>query len=243
MSSTDFHINSALDVRRIRADFEAHKRVQISNFLHPDDAELLLSFLKGSDSWKLVLNQGEKLFELDRAAQSELQGERERQLELAVYAAARSGFQYRFETIRVPDQDVDRAAESTPLNKFARFLSSDEVLKFLRGITGMEDLRFADAQATAYGPGHFLTAHDDDVVGKQRRAAYVFNLSRDWPVDWGGLLTFPEPGCARAEAFIPSFNTLNLFAVPQLHSVGVVAPFAARRRYSVTGWLRSEQPQ
>jgi Rps23 Pro-64 3,4-dihydroxylase Tpa1-like proline 4-hydroxylase len=37
----------------------------------------------------------------------------------------------------------------------------------------------------------------------------------------------------------PRFNTLTLFAVPQLHSVSMVTKSAAFRRYSITGWLRS----
>lgn len=238
--SEAFRINPTLDVCELRASFKKDKRLHVPEFLVAEDAERLLYFLKNSGAWKLVINQGEKLFELDRAAQSELTGERERQLELAVYSAARKGFQFRFETIRVPDRDADRAADQTPLSQFARFLSSPATIKFLRTVTGFEDLSFADAQATAYGPGHFLTAHDDDVAGKKRRAAYVLNLSRDWPVDWGGLLTFPKAHSATAEVFIPTFNALNLFAVPQLHSVSIVTPFAARRRYSITGWLRSE---
>jgi Rps23 Pro-64 3,4-dihydroxylase Tpa1-like proline 4-hydroxylase len=35
---------------------------------------------------------------------------------------------------------------------------------------------------------------------------------------------------------------LNIFAVPQPHSVTIVAPFAAAARYSVTGWLRMKRP-
>ena len=47
-------------------------------------------------------------------------------------------------------------------------------------------------------------------------------------------------GAARvAEAWAPGFNTLALFAVPQRHSVSLVTPSAAYRRYSVTGWLRT----
>lgn len=94
-------------------------------------------------------------------------------------------------------------------------------------------------RAPHYGPGHLLTAHDDAVAGKNRRAAFVVNLTRDWSADWGGLLMFHQPGVAAAEALVPSFNAINLFAVPQPHSVSMVAPFAPRRRYSVTGWLRS----
>jgi Rps23 Pro-64 3,4-dihydroxylase Tpa1-like proline 4-hydroxylase len=41
------------------------------------------------------------------------------------------------------------------------------------------------------------------------------------------------------QAFTPRFNALNIFKVPQLHSVSFVAPFVPFRRYAVTGWLRS----
>jgi len=51
-----------------------------------------------------------------------------------------------------------------------------------------------------------------------------------------------EEGSGIAQSFVPAFNALNLFAVPQPHSVGFVTPFAARRRYSVTGWLRGREP-
>jgi Rps23 Pro-64 3,4-dihydroxylase Tpa1-like proline 4-hydroxylase len=105
-------------------------------------------------------------------------------------------------------------------------------------VIGPSDVAFADAQATRYGPGDFLTAHDDAVEGKHRRAAYVFGLSRDWRAEWGGLLLFHEPE-GEVRGYVPQYNALNLFAVPQPHSVSLVAPFAPRERLSVTGWLRA----
>ena len=33
---------------------------------------------------------------------------------------------------------------------------------------------------------------------------------------------------------------LNVFAVPQMHAVSTVAPFAGGPRYSVTGWWRAK---
>ena len=42
---------------------------------------------------------------------------------------------------------------------------------------------------------------------------------------------------------LPRFNCLNLFAVPQPHSVSLVAPWAGHVRISVTGWLRSGHPR
>lgn len=99
-------------------------------------------------------------------------------------------------------------------------------------------MRLVDGQATRYLPGHFLTGHDDDVAGKGRIAAYVLNLTPAWRTEWGGLLQFHDPAGDVLRGLLPRFNTLNLFTVPQLHSVSLVAPFAASPRYAVTGWIR-----
>lgn len=239
MSRGAFRINPAHDRSRLAAAFRAKGRVQVPAFIHPDDAERLLLSLKSSAEWRLVINSKDELFELSRKAQAELTPDQQAQLDQAVYSGARYGFQYRYETIRAPDAEAERRREATCLNEFAMFMSGEPLLAWFRDILGDSTISFADAQGTAYGPGHFLTAHDDDVAGKHRRAAYVMNLSKDWSVDWGGLLTFHDFGESVAQCFVPTFNTLNLFAVPQRHSVGIIAPFAPRRRYSVTGWLRA----
>ena len=239
MAGHTFRINKALDPKKLNAEFRQAGHLHIADFLEPSDAEQLLVFLKCSELWKLVLNSEENLFELDRKTQSELTPEQRQQLDEAVYAKARYGFQFRYETIRVPDAEAERVASATILDDFARFISDDPVLSFFQTVVGDSTITFADAQATAYGPNHFLNAHDDGVSGKNRKAAFVMNLSRNWSVDWGGLLIFHEPDNPEVQALVPSFNSINLFAVPQQHSVSMVAPFVPRRRYSVTGWLRS----
>ena len=237
-----FAINPDLDAEALRRSFAAAGRVHIAHFLEPSGAARLAEHLRARSDWLLVINQLDKVFELGRDAQAALSEAKQAQLDAAVFQAARHGFQYRYETLRVPDGRRERAADPSLLNRFAEFLSSAEVLAFLRRVTGSPAIRFADAQATAYAPGHFLTAHDDDVAGKNRVAAYVMNLSPDWRIDWGGLLMFEGADGHVERALVPGFNALNLFAVPARHSVSYVAPFAPRRRYSVTGWLRSIAP-
>jgi Rps23 Pro-64 3,4-dihydroxylase Tpa1-like proline 4-hydroxylase len=112
-------------------------------------------------------------------------------------------------------------------------------LAFLRDITRLAGIDFADMQATAYAPGDFLTPHTDDVAGKNRVAAYVLNLTPKWEVEWGGMLAIHDPEANRVLGLPPAFNRLNLFAVPRLHSVTEVTRIAPNRRYSLTGWLRS----
>jgi Rps23 Pro-64 3,4-dihydroxylase Tpa1-like proline 4-hydroxylase len=242
MSQTPFSINPALDPQELARGFAKSGRIHVPDFLTPACAEAISSHMRGRQDWRLVVNQGEKLFELDRDAQKALAPNAAAKLDEAVYLGARTGFQYRYETIRVPDEDRARKAGASLLNDFAGFMSSPTTLEFLRTVIGSKQIRFADAQATAYGPGHFLTAHDDAVGGKHRLAAYVFNLSREWRADWGGLLAFHGATGHIEEAFAPRFNALNLFSVPQPHSVTYVTPFVPYRRYAITGWLRSELP-
>lgn len=239
MAAAQFRLDPQLDADALAERFKVAGRLNIPNFLDPDCASRLHRLLRTSQEWRLVLTQGDKLFELDRSAQAALGTAGKEKLEAAAHAAARYGFQYMFESIRVPDQEEARRQRGDELAAFARFLSSRDVVALLRHITGRPAIDLADAQATAYGLGHFLNGHDDAVAGKNRHAAYVYGLSPAWRPEWGGLLLFHGSNGHIEEAYVPAFNSFTLFAVPQPHSVSLVAPFAAARRYSVTGWLRS----
>lgn len=231
-------LNPNLDAQELAHRFARDDRVQIDGFLDDAAARILADNLRMRKDWRLLINQGGKLFELDRDAQAALTPDARVKLDDAVFAAARYDFQYRYESIRVPDGEAERSVLDDPLARLASFLSSRPVVHFLRQVTGQARIEFADAQATAYGPGHFLTAHDDAVAGKNRLAAYVYNLTPVWRIDWGGMLLFHGVDGNVEGGLTPGFNMLNLFTVPQPHSVSLVTPAAASRRYSITGWLR-----
>jgi len=119
------------------------------------------------------------------------------------------------------------------------FLNSPEFMDFTKTITDEAEVIKIDGQATLYGPGHFLNAHDDAGDIKERRVAYVMGFSKGWSRDWGGQLLFLD-GNDVTRGFSPSFNTLSLFKVPREHVVTQVTNFAGAGRYSVTGWLRTD---
>jgi Rps23 Pro-64 3,4-dihydroxylase Tpa1-like proline 4-hydroxylase len=136
-------------------------------------------------------------------------------------------------------------AENSPrfrVFEFFEFLNSEPVLQFVRRLTGLDQIRWADGQATWYKPGHFLKAHTDEDPSTGRVAAYVMNLSPVWERDWGGLLQFFDSNDNVEEAFRPSFNTLNIFTIPQLHSVSMVSTYVNAERLAVTGWFRVDDP-
>ena len=239
MSGDSFTLAPSIDVAALAERFARAGRVQIAPFLDSAGAAALAAHLVARDDWRQVMNSGDKVFESVPAVLATLTEAQRKRLDDAVNAAARTGFQYRYESIRVPDDAPARAALDDPLADFARFMSSAAVIELMTRISGAADIAFADAQATIYRSGDFLTAHDDGVPGKNRRAAYVFGLTPVWRAEWGGLLLFHGGSGGIAEGYVPAFNTLSLFAVPQTHSVSQVAPWADRPRLSVTGWLRA----
>lgn len=236
---SDFALNPALDATSLAGCFARDGRIQIQEFLAPGLAAALSESIRERDDWVQVVNSGDKVFELSRSVRAEMSEAQRAALDTAVYAGARGGFQYRYETIRVPDDAKLRLASDHLLDGLAHWLSTGPARDFLKTVTGREDVDYVDAQATAYAPGDFLTAHDDDVAGKRRTAAYVFGLTPQWRPEWGGLLLFHDDRRI-SDGFVPAFNTLNIFRVPQRHSVSEVTRAAPHRRYSVTGWLRTQ---
>jgi Rps23 Pro-64 3,4-dihydroxylase Tpa1-like proline 4-hydroxylase len=233
-----FRLNPALDRAALAAGFQAERRVQITDLLDGDGAEQLRQELRTREDWSQVVNSGDKVFDLDRPTRAGMSPAQLDALDQAVFAGARQGFQHRYESIRAPDEAEDRARRTDLLARFAEWLSTGDARDLLREVTGRREIGFADAQATAFAPGDFLTAHDDDVAGKGRVAAYVFGLTPAWRIEWGGLLLFHGADGNVSHGLTPRFNTLNIFAVPQLHSVSMVNRAAPARRYSITGWLR-----
>ena len=214
--------------------------VRIPDVLPEDQAIQLHNELRERPDWVQVFNSGDKLFELSRSVREELAPQKKSELDDAIYAAARSGFQYRYEAIRVDDSRSAREASADSLFALAQSISAGGAVEALRRITGAPDIRYADAQATAYSPGDFLTGHDDSFEGKNRRAAYVLSLTPIWRIEWGGLLMMHGEGDDPVRAYMPGMNLLTVFRVGQMHSVSEVTRAAAYRRYSVTGWLRAE---
>ena len=201
-------------------------------------AELLHDYLANDAEWWRTLNAGDKTSDPGPESIADLTGDKSRALLDAVHAQARDGFQYLDDCVRVSDDRAERAKRGLPVDRLIDLFNAPDTLGLLRQIIGEDSIVQVDGQATRYLGGHFLTAHDDDVAGKKRVAAYVLSLNPKWRTEWGGLLQFHNDSGDVSGAFAPCFNTLHLFRVPQFHSVTDVTPFAGPPRFLVTGRLR-----
>jgi Rps23 Pro-64 3,4-dihydroxylase Tpa1-like proline 4-hydroxylase len=233
-----FRLNPNHDVAALAEEYQSQGRIRIQRLLADDGLAELYDYLNEHDGWWQLFNTPNGIVELDRATRATMSAEEREAFDRQVNENALAGFQYRYEGLRVPEPDEADQNPQDLVEEFAELMSSEPMLDFLRAVTGSGEVAFTDGFVTAYGPGDFLTGHDDDVAGKERIAAYVFGMTPRWRLEWGGLLLFHGANEASVSGHVPRFNTLDLFSVPQRHSVTMVTPAAPTRRYAITGWLR-----
>lgn len=231
-------LGTGIDAGEIARVFQRTGRVHIPGVLAPATAAAIYTVLARDTPWQLSVNPAGRHMDLGVDRVDAVPQAQRAALLQSLHEGAREGFQYLFNNF--PMFDLYRAGTfpDHPLMRVYEFLNGEDFLGLARRVTGIEGIAFADAQATLYRPGHFLTAHDDNVSGKNRLAAYVLSLTPDWRADWGGILQFIDDDGHVAEGYTPAFNALSVLRVPQKHAVSYVAPFAGHGRYSITGWFR-----
>jgi len=234
-------LNPALKAADHRARYEADGVVQIEGLFAPPVADALAQALEQGTPWTLAYSApgGEPVYVEGQALAPERRGELQARLgEVTRQAAER--FAYVYYVYPMIEAYLAGRDPGHPLHALTEFLNGPEFMAFAHEVTG-EPVVKVDAQASHYRPGHFLNLHDDR-GGGERRAAYTIGLTRGWRPDWGGQLLFHDPAGDVTRGFAPKFNVLTLFKTPQWHSVAPVAPYAARPRLTIAGWLRDDPP-
>jgi len=237
-----FAIDSRHDVDRLARAFRVNNRLHIPDFLATDSAAALHDHLVNVVDWSYFLFNNKHLWEVPAAARQEYTAEQDRNVVDLAYAAAQDGYSFLYEATplaaRREGGGFTRASHTSLLKVFEGFLDSEPFLEFARRLTGAADIGWVEATGTCFRPGHFLAPHDDSAASS-RRVAYVFNMTKTWRPEWGGLLEFLDAHGHVAEGYVPRFNSFNLFKVPQAHLVSCVAPFAPVPRVAVSGWFHA----
>lgn len=232
-------INNALDLHRYRQQLVQRTRVQIPDFLQPDAAEALHGCLRDDISWALA----ERSEGVSRTIAAEVYAEMDNATRQALlhkaYARAKSEFQFSYDSYMIL-RAMKKGWAPNLLHAVLEFLNAPEFLVFARRLTGEPTISRVMAQGTRYRPGQFLTRHQDREDSENRVCAFVINLSKQWDSDWGGLLQFHDDNDRLVDTFVPYWNHLSLFRVPQSHTVSLVAPWAGADRLAITGWFLAD---
>lgn len=229
--------NPDLDLEAFARTLQENGRLQIPDFFAPETAEYLHQIHVENQDWYLAYNDGDNYYESPMQQMQAAPAQQKQQLMSGIYSRARTQFQYVFIQYYISQAIELNEQPGHPMHQYHEFMNSDEVLDLMRTLSGEPAVREMDSYASNYAPGHFLTTHDDRHSKHDRVAAYVMNLTKDWDKNWGGHLAFFDDAGNVTDAFIPSFNTLNMFLIPQDHAVQLVSPFAGANRTSYLGWL------
>ncbi|HEX9932168.1 MAG TPA: 2OG-Fe(II) oxygenase family protein [Allosphingosinicella sp.] len=236
-----FDLSPAIDREAAAARYASEGRVQIRDFLTAEAARAVHHVLARETPWGLGWRAGEDgPHSLRRQDLGRIAPQHSRQI-LDNVDAAMKGRDYAFLYARYPMVDAYREQwnESEGLAALLEHINAEPLLEMVRAVTATPEIVKADGQATLYAPSHFLAVHDDADEPEGRRVAYVMNFcAEDWRPDWGGYLLFYDEDGDVVAGYRPRFNALNMFRVPQKHSVTFVPPFAPIGRFAITGWFR-----
>ncbi|HEV2079607.1 MAG TPA: 2OG-Fe(II) oxygenase family protein [Allosphingosinicella sp.] len=236
-----FELNPALDARALAERFAADGRLQIRDFLTAESASTVHQILARGTRWGLAWQAGSDGPHSIRAeALRGLSSAQREEISRKVATAARSG-EYAFLYGQYPmvHAYLQKWAPGGPHDLLLEHINDQPLLDLVRAVTGIPELVKADAQATLYAPGQFLALHTDSHKAEGWRVAYVMSFcAADWRPDWGGYLTFYDEEGDVIHGLKPRFNALNIFKVPQGHSVTYVPSFAPAERFAITGWFR-----
>lgn len=220
------------DWATLRRRFQQDRRLLIPDFLEEAAAERLHAALAGEVPYDLAVRHAGA----DRKLVAPSAAEADEAIAQAAAEASGGRYGFAYESYMMVTAYLEGRDPQLPLHRLLEVLNSPNYLELMRFLTGKPVVKL-DAQATRYRPGHFLRRHNDFHPTDGRLCAYVLNLSRDWQADWGGLLQFLDADGQVTGTFLPGYNQLAIFEVPQWHVVSLVAPWANAPRLSVTGWM------
>jgi len=243
MSNIEISLNPDLDVGALAADYAVNKRGQVPGIFPRAVADEIHDILAEQVPWQLTYFDGQRDQYMDLETLRGLAPEERMRMNKQRMELASKGFAYSYNTFKFHEEMQQGRHLDHPLKAFDDFLSSPEMIKFIRAYVGDPEIQSGGGHATWFGPGHYLNIHTDKIPGVDRRCAFVFNFTQKWMPDWGGELKFYSHRAAKVEeAFLPAYNMLNVFTVPKPHSVGFVSPFAAMPRLAITGWFYAGDP-
>jgi len=234
-------LNPALNVAALAAAFAHDRRLQVRNVLTEASARTVHRILAKETPWGLSWQAGAQGPEALRSATIAAMpaAERQARAQATMTAMRGNGYAFAYSSYPLVDAYLGKWDPDGPHDMLLEYMNDKPVMDLVRAITSVPELIKADAQATLYAPTQFLAVHNDEHTVKGRRIAYVLNLcAEEWRPEWGGYLTFYDDDGDVIAGYRPRFNALNLFTVPQRHSVTFVPPFAAVGRYAITGWFR-----
>lgn len=223
-------INPDLEIQRLRKTFQQHRKVVVGGFLLQEIARRWRDHYLSlpPERWTTSFWPRRHAELPNHPDHQAYHTEMQRRCKLVADNGVYARFHRRIDGKMYTDEIV---------KEVIAFFESQEMQDFVAQITGIPVTYASKALMYIYEPGDFVAEHRDKGDG---RVTYVYHLSEDWKVQWGGLfvdLTDPQ----LKEYIVPIFNHLVMFDMSSQrlpHEVTAVEDDAEEKRLSITGWLK-----
>lgn len=125
---------------------------------------------------------------------------------------------------------------------YNKFFRSSYLRTKLSKVVNKEIHTGGELFSSYYRSGDFLGKHTDKDNGQY---AFVYQLSKNWDVKWGGNLHLLKDDWQEVDKLIvPKFNQMILFSVENStypHFVSHIIPNITEKRLSIAGWYNSSK--
>ena len=235
-------LNPAIDPGALGEEFRSRGRIQIADIFEEDVAERLHRCLRDEIPWRLscydnMIEGPDKALKIPQEKLAAMNPQQQAGFQREILRQAQDHFQYVYQSFDLIEGHRSGEKPDLYVYELMRYLAGDRFFSFARQLTGDDEISYVDGHATRYVAGHFLKNHSDESPLEHRRFAYVIGMTRDWNADMGGMTQFMDESGDVVDTYLPTFNSLLLFAVPVRHLVSYVPVWVAGERLSVTGWL------
>ena len=241
LTQPSLELGMSPDRDRHCTEFSTNRRTRVVDFLKPAEALRLYRHLDRDVQWHSFLAADGKLLAASPGPNGSYSAELEKAMFERAVASARNGLSFWYEANRLFAEDLPNGAvvvesPGTPmLTQLHHTLNSAPFLDLLRAITGIGAIAATQIQATRHRAGHFASFVTAPPAAPGVCAAFAINMTLEWMPEWGGLREFSGKRDYSVEAYIPSFNVLDIFALPQGHWISQVTPFASASRLEISG--------
>jgi len=125
---------------------------------------------------------------------------------------------------------------------YNKFFKSTYLKSKISKVVNKEIHNTGEIFSSYYRSGDFLGKHSDKDNGQY---AFVYQLSKNWDVTWGGNLHLLKDDWQEVDKLIvPKFNQMIIFSVENSihpHFVSHISPNVPEKRLSIAGWYNSSQ--
>jgi len=241
--TTDLYLRPDIDFEGYAEAYAETGIVQIPDIFAEPAARYLAQLFREQIAWRLIATDERDNPVQFTQDQWRALGEAERRRVMqGALARARENRGFLYNGYQMIEAYLGRRDQGHPIHTLTEFLNGPDWLGLGQAVLRNPAITKADAHATLYAPGHYLTRHTDLGEVRERRAAYVIGLTERWEADWGGLLLFLDERGDVVRGYAPRFNVVTIFDVEKVHLVTQVSNFAGAGRYSVAGWFRDDPP-